>query len=41
MQTDISRTITTALDNMMYDGHVKRSLSNKYIIAHLLKSVAE
>ena len=41
MQTDISRTITTALDNMMYDGHVKRSLSNKYIIAHLLKNVAE
>ena len=41
MQTDISRTIATALDNMKYDVHVKRSLSNKYIIAHLLKNVAE
>ncbi len=41
MQTNISRTITTALDNIKYDDHVKKALSNKYIIAHILKSVAE
>ena len=41
MKTNVYRELDTAKDNVRYDEYVKRVLSNKYILAWILKSTTE
>ncbi len=41
MKTNVYRELDTAKDNVRYDEYVKRILSNKYILAWILKNTTE